>query len=355
MTASPRTLIEQAITSTLAAKGITAPLGRPVAELLPRGFSAPAAPRPAADEQLAALQQKVHAMTLQEVGAVTRLTSQYFGARHDADQQDALAQLLYYGIEAFIDTAAEVARLYNRNLSSSAQKRLLQANLGKLDEVVDRYRTRLEDRALGVVNGELGQEIERLEGEYRSALAEATEQATRGLDQAQAEATEQRRLLDAASAQLARERAAHAAEVQRLTVLLEGERRAHVERERAARNELHQLRQDLANQRGTVAHLNAECARLEERLGEATRPALSLVPEVLTMPTHNPALANLSLAAYLREQDFHTTVDGNTGRLQTHGDIPEALEREWAVKYPDDASRLAQLRALLRPLLRRAA
>lgn len=357
MTAA-RALIEEAITATLARKGITAPLGKPVPTLLRKKVAQTAQPRQ--DATVQDLQAKIDRLSLAQVGAITRLTSRYLKGRHDTDQQDPVTQLLYYGIEAFLDTAAEIGRLYDPSLSASTQQRVMATNRDVFDRVMDGYRERLEDRMLGVINGELGQQVEHLEREYNRAIDEAREQGTHAADQAQVELTEQRRLLDAASAQLTREREAHAREVRRLTGLLESERRATVERDRTVRNDLHQLRQDLASARTVIASLNAECERLELALATASapQPTEEVPPMPLLSPTPSPqsALERASLCVFLRDQRQRGDVRWDPAGVFGQGrHIPLADIRAWRAAYPTPAAQLAQLRAVVRGVLGRAA
>lgn len=154
-------------------------------------------------------------------------------------------------------------------------------------------------------------------------------QMTAAADAAAREATDARRLLDAASAQLTREREEAAREIARLNALLTSERSATVNRERTTRNELHQLRQDHAAQASVIAHLNAECERLEHLLETAT------APEVTPMEPQN-ARERASLHVYL---------NANAG-----GSLAQ-----WRAAHPSPAAMVQQLRVAILPLLGRAA
>ena len=163
--------------------------------------------------------------------------------------------------------------------------------------------------------------VEEYAGEVHTQMSAAADAAAR-------DATDARRLLDAASAQLIREREQHQQEVKRLEGVLASERSATVNRERSARNELHQLRQDHAAQASVIAHLNAECERLETLLELAT------APEVIMEPQN--ARERASLHVYLRH-------------------YPGSTVATWRAAYPTPEAMLTQLRAVILPLLGRAA
>ncbi|OLV20154.1 hypothetical protein [Deinococcus marmoris] len=190
-----------------------------------------------------------------------------------------------------------------------------------------------------------------IEGQSQATLAAEREQMTAGADAAAREATEARRALDAASAQLTREREASAREIARLTRLLDSERSANNNRERDARNEAHQLRQDLASSRTVIASLNAECERLEAQV------AAPIAVEEVPMPSDQPknALESASLCLFLRKkQNAPGLTWKENQRLML---LPEShpFVLEWRAAYPTPEAMLAQLRAVVLPMLGRVA
>ncbi|WP_104992750.1 hypothetical protein [Deinococcus sp. NW-56] len=192
-------------------------------------------------------------------------------------------------------------------------------------------------------------EVERLQAE-RQALRDTHEMALNGAEAAQAEASQARRALEAARKDHAEVIARKDAEIERLTATLRQERAATVERDRLTRNDLHQLRQDLAASQAAVGRLNADCAHLETLLAEATAPT----PQEPNMTlTHDPLLAAHSLAAYLIAAGHPARVVGHEVRLP--GGVPYDLSQQWGAAYPTDAARLAHLRGVVRPLIGRAA
>lgn len=187
---------------------------------------------------------------------------------------------------------------------------------------------------------------------------------THAADQAQLDATEARRQLDAASAQLTREREAHAHEVAQLRDQLTRERQVVIDRDRETRNRIQQLEHDLAEGRKVLAHLNAECQRLEDQL---TAPPALPTPQEAPMPEPTPtpgpsnALETASLCAFLRGRHEKAYRWAGTALFSPETyTTPERVTdpnilTAWRNAYPTPASMQAQLRALVLPIVGRAA
>jgi hypothetical protein len=178
----------------------------------------------------------------------------------------------------------------------------------------------------------------------------ATRKDGTGLDEAQRKVSEYRRQLEAASAQLTRDRAAHAEELARLTEQRTRECNATVNRERSARNELHQVQNDLRTAQSVIANLNAECERLEAQALTPVSTPLEVPPvtkqntiKQMKCPTE---LGAMSPRAYLVAEGVENVqLDGRQviwGKL-----IPLGVFEAWCGQYPTPAHQLAQLRAVI--------
>lgn len=193
-----------------------------------------------------------------------------------------------------------------------------------------------------------------VEAVIQATLNAEREQVTAGADAAAREATEARRALDAASAQLTREREQWTSEVTRLQAQLDSERSATINRERTARNEVHQLRQDLAASRTVIASLNAECERLEAQA--AAPDPVEVDPMKKIYPTN--ALEWASLCVFMRARRGEKTLTWN-GKCLFRGESQIALPlvdvQRWRDTYATPEAMLKQLRAVVRPILRQVA
>ncbi|MCD0155987.1 hypothetical protein [Deinococcus sp. 6GRE01] len=239
------------------------------------------------------------------------------GTEIGAQLVDRVLDLLAFGLTEFAGTSPDPRRAVR-------EKTELVLNM-LWDNVKETIAAGVEE-----YRGELQRELE-------GQLAVEREQMTRAADQAQADATEYRRLLDAASAQMIRERTAHADALAALRDQMQRERDAVIVRERAWNEERRQLTADKTAAQDLAASLNRDLDTLTTRLEELTMPA----------PT---ALERTSLCLYARTAMSRPDL--------TQADLPEVPEHvrtAWQAALPTPADQMAQLRAVALPILGRTA
>jgi len=197
----------------------------------------------------------------------------------------------------------------------------------------------------------------------KARLQDTHAMALRGTEQAQVEATAARRQVEALQGQLDRITHEKDGEIERLKGLLASERAATVERDRTAGNDLEQARKDLRTAQQMIGHLNAECDRLTSEtkalsadLEALTAPApLSLeVSPMPTMPARQypaNALETASLCVYLRAHGIPAT--WTSVGVDHDGRMTDAHAEGWRGAYPTREAMLAQLRAVVLPMLER--
>jgi hypothetical protein len=300
---------------------------------------------------VALLQGKFNSFNFKDMGVMAKAASSFLRPLREEMLTRPASALLWEGVNLWYGMAIEVGRIYDPQVSQGLNQKRVDAAYGRLEGVLEEAERDTEARLTSYLNDALAVEVVRLHGLMEATLSSERDQMTAAADAAQLEATEARRQLDAASAQLIREREAHAADMARLTALLSSERSATVNRERAARNELHQVRNDLTNAQATVARLNAECERLEQMPPLAVpAPPLEVVPmpkpiTIKRMLCPTP-LGAMSLRAYLvAEGVLNVHLDG---RQVTWGHpINLSVFETWCGRYPTPDSQRAHLRAVV--------
>ena len=284
--------------------------------------------------------QRIMRMTSQEwrkgfEHTITLLNSQVDEARTRTDGTEIAAYILQHGL----DVIAHGIALFNG--AHHDPRAELRAAIEETLKII-------WDSTARTIQAGVEEYAGKLHAEQSTLLDAEREQMTAGADAAAREATEARRALDAASAQLTREREQWGQELARLQAQLDSERSATVNRERTARNEIHQLRQDLAASRTVIASLNAECERLET---QATAPTSVEVP----MNQPSTALESASLCLFLRERLRLPTLNWNASGVRLlDRDVAPHLTA-WRAAYPTPEAMRAQLRAVVRPILAQAA
>lgn len=269
---------------------------------------------------------------------------------------DINAQLTQFDEQLFITMNAEVqfaqakAQAFMDQKEADLQRMIAQADT---EMKADYQRCVADLNARDAALDARAAELDAREAGLRAAVEEDVQMAVRAADQAQADATDARRMLDAAQAQITRERAQADAEIQRLKDTLASERSATVNRERDTRNRIQQLERDAQEAQKVIAHLNRECDRLEGELTQAQQvrtdvSALQETPMPQPAPITNPHLAAMSCAAYLTDHGVPTRAHGT--RIETEGvqSIPPHLVEAWEREYPTDTHRKAHLRDRLR-------
>lgn len=241
----------------------------------------------------------------------------------------------------------------------------------KLDEVL----RQLWKAMLHSVSENAEREFAELEGRLRAELSEEREQATAGVDAAQAEASQARRELE-------RERAAWQVEKDHLLAQIKhGEQQLGKLRydtdKRTQRLEADA--RDVPRLQGLVGDLDRQvfalkeekralctefAAREDELLAELdalTHPSgpaplpptpISQEESAMTQTASlNAHLAAMSLAVFLRGQGLNVCSEG-ARVMGEESPRRTGLEAEWASAYPTDAARLAHLREVAAPLRR---
>jgi hypothetical protein len=179
------------------------------------------------------------------------------------------------------------------------------------------------------------------------ALSDAHEMALRAVDETQRAVSEYRRAAEAASAQLLRERethareltelkAGHAAELKTVHQDISRATRIATDQERSWNEQRRQLNADLTAAQATIAHLNAECERLEASPVPQSKVTRMPNPE---LPQH--ALEEASLTNYLWD-----TLKDSKIKLGAVV-ISDAQLSDWRAAYPTKEAQMKQVRAVV--------
>lgn len=341
------------------------PLGKSPRELLVAEF------KPAAkwsDEEIAhaaALQQRLNQFTIKDKGVLAQLTSEYFRYRAEQFGVEGTSLLLTDGVDLWAEVAVTIGSLHSAGDSATLTRHKVQQNVARLHSLVDDATAEAEERLTLLLNARLAEEITRLETEMQATLAAERDQMTAAADAAQRDATDARRERD----ELEKKVRALEQQLKKVEYDQQKARRGH-EQDLA---ELPRLRAENEQLTGQLRWLRADNAALKQKaettaeqlqaaelqlLDIQTRPTLP-TPEVPMPSTPLPPsrkaipapLADLSFVVFLKSRGHTASFEGGSVRQRLKKAEYDQLDAEWKAAIPDEAAALAQLRAVVQPLL----
>lgn len=343
-------------------------LGKPAKDLLIEKLNYDGTLPPEEQAAIAALQQEFDRFTAKDMGVLAFLTNEYFQYRDQEFGVRGTSVLLRDGLAAWKTVATLIGTWHRSGGAIGPTRHMVKQNVARLHAVIDEATAASEEVVLALVNANIALEVERLEGLMQETIAAEREQMTAAADSAQREATA-----------LRRERDALQTEVKRLDQQL---KKLEYDTQKAARQRsddqtaLPALQAEVEHLQGQVRWLTAErqaeaqqhAARvreLERLLDEATAPVISPAPIHSPAPTPleapmtspaplKPALAAQSFVVFLRSKGHHAQTDHGCVIHKLSKAEYQRLDAEWRKAIPDEAAALAQLRAVVHPILRRA-
>ncbi|AFZ66090.1 hypothetical protein [Deinococcus peraridilitoris] len=199
-------------------------------------------------------------LTYADLGRSVKKATEFAGHRYDQNKENIGAAILEHGTTMVLRLAQMIHEgkpVRELEATYEEARSVAQGNYeaSVLEETTVRVPAYVEQETL----------------ELRTAM----DMALAGVEAVQAEARELERQLQAASAQLVREREAHEQELARLRDTLARERQTFIARERSFNEERRQMQHDLGTLRGVVASLNQEL----ETLTAPTEASMSEQPK----------------------------------------------------------------------------
>lgn len=328
----PFPVVSDTLKDFLAHKKASAPLGRPVQEVVAQGMTVPVPPGVKEEhvEEAIALARKLQNMPMRDKGVLAQLASQFTREYFKEFGQGATGLLLEVAIDAYVELMCQIGSIHVVGQSEVMTARKLTHQAPAFARMFLAIEQRIGGLMAQLVNDQLGEELVRLDG----LLNGERELMSGAAERAQADATAERRRADALQAQLEQAKAQAAAREAELERTLASERAATIRREREWNEARRRLEDDKAAAQRVAAQLNAELQQRDEAQG------LTGVQETVTLAS---ALEAMSLRRFLVDQGLEASVQRAV--VTCPAGISAAAVEAWRALFPDAAAQRAQLRA----------
>ncbi|MXV20800.1 hypothetical protein [Deinococcus xianganensis] len=328
----PFPVVSDTLKDFLAHKKASAPLGRPVQEVVAQGMTVPVPPGVKEEhvEEAIALARKLQNMSMRDKGILAQLASQFTREYFKEFGQGATGLLLEVAIDAYVELMCQIGSIHVVGQSEVMTARKLTHQAPAFARMFLAIEQRIGSLMAQLVNDQLGEELVRLDG----LLNDERELMSGAAERAQADATAERRRADALQAQLEQAKAQAAAREAELERILASERAATIRREREWNEARRRLEDDKAAAQRVAAQLNAELQQRDEAQG------LTGVQESVTLAS---ALEAMSLRRFLIDQGLEASVQRAV--VTCPSGISAAAVEAWRGLFPDAAAQRAQLRA----------
>lgn len=328
----PFPVVSDTLKEFLAHKKASAPLGRPVQEVVAQGLTVPVPPGVKEEhvEEAIALARKLQNMSMRDKGILAQLASQFTREYFKEFGQGATGLLLEVAIDAYVELMCQIGLIHVVGQSEVMTARKLTHQAPAFARMFLAIEQRIGSLMAQLVNDQLGEELVRLDG----LLNGERELMSGAAERAQADATAERRRADALQAQLEQAKAQAAAREAELERILASERAATIRREREWNEARRRLEDDKAAAQRVAAQLNAELQQRDEAQG------LTGVQETVTLAS---ALEAMSLRRFLIDQGLQASVQRAV--VTCPAGISAAAVEAWRALFPDAAAQRAQLRA----------
>lgn len=332
----PFPVVSDTLKDFLAHKKASAPLGRPVQEVVAQGLTVPVPPGVKEEhvEEAIALARKLQTMPMRDKGILAQLASQFVAEYFKEHGQGATGLLLDVAINAYVELMCQVGLIHTVGNSEAMTQRRLVNQYPEFVQMFQGVEQKLGSLMAQLVNDQLGEELVRLDG----LLNTEREMMGGAAERAQADVTAERRRADALQVLLDQAKAQAAAREAELQRTLASERAATVTRERRWNEDRRQLEADKAEAQRLVAQLNAELQQRDAAQG------LTDLQESVTLAS---TLEALSLRRFLVDQGLAATAQG--ADVTCPAGISAAVVEAWRALFPNPAAQRAQLRAAVIP------
>ena len=191
----PFPVVSDTLKDFLAHKKASAPLGRPVQEVVAQGMTVPVPPGVKEEhvEEAIALARKLQNMSLRDKGILAQLASQFTREYFKEFGQGATGLLLEVAIDAYVELMCQIGSIHVVGQSEVMTARKLTHQAPAFARMFLAIEQRIGSLMAQLVNDQLGEELVRLDG----LLNGERELMSGAAERAQADATAERRRADA--------------------------------------------------------------------------------------------------------------------------------------------------------------